>query len=96
MTRPRQHDAVIPPGSYLPETPPAQSTQNARQRCYEAIKADMLAGVSRYYAEHSQRLGDERSADAIAWSRRGMERILLILNGFEIQDLPDRTKETAP
>ncbi len=100
MTRPRQGSAALPPEPYLPEATPAERKKPARQRCYEAMKADMLAGVSRYYAEHSDRLGDERSGDAIAWSTRGIDRILRILDGYAISDLDNRAqapqKDAAP
>ena len=54
--------------------------------------ADMKAGLSRYYAEHSDRLGDTRSGDAVAWSTRGIKRILLLLDGYDIQDLQNRAQ----
>ncbi len=92
MTRTRQGSAALPPEPYLPEKTPAERKKTPRQRCYEAIKADMMAGVSRYYAEHSDRLGDGRSVDAIAWSTRGMERVLRILDGYDIRDLPDHSQ----
>ncbi|HXI18487.1 MAG TPA: hypothetical protein VNM48_19150 [Chloroflexota bacterium] len=50
--------------------------------------ADMKSGIARYYGEHSDRLGDSRSADAVAWSTRGIRRILQILEQYDIQDQP--------
>ncbi len=94
MTRTRQGSAALPPEPYLPEKTPAERKKTARQRCYEAIKADMMGGVSRYYAEFPHWLGDDRSQRAIDWSTRGMERVLRILDGYDVQDLPDHTQAT--
>lgn len=45
----------------------------------------MQEGAERYYREHPDRLGDERSDDAIKWSHDGMERVLEILNEYDVK-----------
>ena len=67
--------------------PPDQ--RSARQRAYDEIVAEAKSGLSRYYAEYPDRLADERSRDAVAWSTRGISRVLRILDRYEISDLPN-------
>ena len=55
-----------------------------RQRCYDEIEAMAKAGLDRYYMEYPERLSDERSDDALAWSLRGIHRVFKILDGYEI------------
>ncbi len=57
---------------------------------------DMKAGVARYYTEYPDRLSDTRSVDAVAWSMRGMRRVLQILEQYDIQDRPQGVGKPAP
>lgn len=57
---------------------------DTRQRCYDEISAMTKAALDRYYMEYPERLADERSADALAWSLRGIHRVFKILDGYEI------------
>lgn len=41
-------------------------------------------GLARYYQEYPDVIGDERSKEAIAWSTRGVERVLRVLDRYEI------------
>lgn len=63
---------------------PLHETKDAREECYEKIVAAAKEGLSRYYQEFPERIGDSRSAEAIAWSTRGVERVLRILDCYEV------------
>lgn len=70
----------------------------ARERCYEEIILSVQGGLERYYREFPERLDDARSKDAHQWSMRGADRILKILDKYEISDragseLPPNVKE---
>lgn len=58
----------------------------ARKRAYEEIVRVAKEGLARYYAEFPERLGDERANDALAWSMRGIGRVLRVLDAYEIRD----------
>ncbi len=64
---------------------------DARKQAYEQIVAIAKEGLARYYAEFPERLGEERAADALAWSMRGIGRIIRVLDQYDIRDRP-RTK----
>jgi hypothetical protein len=66
----------------------------ARERCYAEIVNVAPEALARYYAEYPERLLDERAREAQAWSVRGMKRILLILDKYEITDIPNRAQPT--
>lgn len=55
-----------------------------RQQCYAEIEAMAKAALDRYYMEYPERLADERSDDAIAWSLRGIHRVFKILDRYDI------------
>lgn len=63
----------------------------ARQRAYEQIVTLAKEGLARYYQEFPERLGDDRASDALAWSMRGIGRIVRVLDQYDIRDRP-RTK----
>lgn len=65
---------------------------DARKRAYEQIVAVVKEGLARYYAEFPDRLGDERAGDALAWSMRGVARIIRVLDEYDIRDRPARIK----
>lgn len=71
----------------------ASSGKTARERCYEEIVTEVKMGLSRFYAEYPERLGDERSTDAVSWSTRGVTRILRILDKYSIEHLPNPAQE---
>lgn len=58
----------------------------ARKRAYEAIVQVAKEGLARYYAEFPERLGDDRAAEALAWSMRGVARIIRVLDQYDIRD----------
>jgi hypothetical protein len=64
-----------------------------RQRCYDEVVACVRDGLARYYLEFGDRLGDQRAADAVEWSLRGLERILEILDEYGITELPVKPKD---
>lgn len=69
----------------------------ARKRAYEQIVTVAKEGLARYYAEFPERLGDERAADALAWSMRGVGRMIRVLEQYEIRDRPKpKVEEEAP
>ncbi len=61
---------------------------DARKRAYAQIVTIAKEGLARYYAEFPERLGDERAADALAWSMRGVGRMIRVLDGYDIRDRP--------
>lgn len=63
---------------------------DARQRCYDEIEAMTKAALDRYYTEFPERLSDERSDDALAWSLRGIHRVFKILDGYAIGPKEDK------
>ncbi len=65
---------------------------DARQRCYAALVAEMQAGIAWYYGVHKDRLGDARSDDAVAWSELGLQRLLKVLDDYDIRDFPDHAQ----
>lgn len=60
----------------------------ARQRAYEQIVTIAKEGLARYYQEFPDRLGDDRAADALAWSMRGVARLIRVLDQYDIRDRP--------
>ncbi len=62
--------------------------ESARNRLAQAIVTEAKDGLARYYFEFPERLGDERAADALAWSLRGVGRIVRLLDHYEIRDKP--------
>ncbi len=74
-----------------------KTVPDARKRAYEQIVAVAKEGLARYYAEFPERLGDERAADALAWSMRGVGRMIRVLEQYEIRDRPKpKVEEEAP
>ena len=65
------------------------TTKQAREQLYAAIMAEAEEGLRRYYQEYPERLADARSADAMAWSQRGVHRILRLLDGYDIRKKAD-------
>lgn len=59
-------------------------SDDPRAECYDAIIRAAKEGLARYYQEYPHMIGDDRSKEAIAWSTRGIERLLRILDGYEI------------
>jgi hypothetical protein len=84
----------------MPEDVSGQSvpkpSKTARERCYDEIVSGVKVGMARYYSEYPERLADERSNEAVAWSTRGIQRVLLILDKYAIEDLPNPAQEPAP
>jgi hypothetical protein len=60
--------------------------KTARERLRAEIVKVMTDSFKRYAAEFPERIDDERNRDAVAWSYRGMGRILQALDGYEIRD----------
>ncbi len=58
----------------------------ARERLRAEIVAIVKDGLKRYYQEFPERVADERSADALAWSWRGAARVLAAIDRYEIRD----------
>ncbi len=58
-------------------------TKTERQQLYDRIVIEAQAGLSRYYSEFPERTGDARAEDALAWSLRGIGRILKILDEYD-------------
>ncbi len=58
----------------------------ARERLRAEIVAVVKDGLKRYYQEFPERVGDERSSDALAWSWRGAKRVLDAIDRYEIRD----------
>ncbi len=61
---------------------------DARKRAYEQIVTIAKEGLARYYAEFPELIGDERAKDALAWSMRGIGRIIRVLDQYDIRDRP--------
>lgn len=55
-----------------------------RQKCYTEIKALMRDDITTFYKENPDKFGDERSQVAIDISLKGLGRILMILDKYEI------------
>jgi hypothetical protein len=55
-----------------------------RQTCYAEIRSCMKDGIAAYYRKYQDRIGDERSRDAIAHSVDGLECVINILDKYEI------------
>lgn len=70
-------------------------SDSVRNRAYTEIAQAAKEGLARYYAEFPDRLGDERAADALAWSMRGINRILRVLDGYEIRERPSKGDVTS-
>lgn len=68
----------------LATSPATDTGVDARQECYDTIIKAAKEGLARYYQEYPELIGDERSKEAIAWSTRGVERVLRILDGYTI------------
>lgn len=63
---------------------------NAKGTARERLRAEIVAvvkeGLKRYYQEFPERVADERSGDALAWSWRGAKRVLDVIDRYEIRD----------
>ncbi|MBA2720995.1 MAG: hypothetical protein H0U52_17400 [Chloroflexi bacterium] len=68
---------------------------DARKRAYEEIVKVAKEGLARYYAEFPDRLGDDRAADALAWSMRGVGRIIGVLDRYDIRDRTSKADAPA-
>lgn len=68
---------------------------DARKRAYEEIVRVAKEGLARYYAEFPERIGDERAADALGWSMRGIGRIIRVLDGYDIRDRSSKAEVVA-
>ncbi len=66
----------------------ADANGGPRKRAYAQVVAIAKEGLARYYLEFPDRLTDERAADALAWSMRGVGRIIKVLDQYEIRDRP--------
>ena len=62
---------------------------DVRRECYEAVRDCFTRGVSAYYRKHPNRLDDERSVEAVAISKRGLESIFAVLDEYVISKRPD-------
>ena len=67
--------------------------KTARERLRSEIVKVMTEAFKRYAAEFPERIDDERNADAVAWSYRGLQRILHALDKYEIRDKRLSTKD---
>ena len=67
----------------------------ARRKAYAEITEIVKASFARYLAEFPERAGDVRNTDAVEWSMRGIARVFLALDKF---DLTEKTqpKDKAP
>ncbi len=63
-----------------PTTPP---NKTERQVLYDRIVKETRDALARYYSEFPERTGDARAEDALAWSLRGIGRILKILDEYD-------------
>lgn len=66
---------------------------SVRRRCYDAIIAEVKGSLAAYYQQFPDRAGDARSNDALERSLAGLERVLAILDGYEITELPTERQE---
>lgn len=57
-----------------------------RKRAYAEIVTVAKEGLARYYGEYPELLGDKRASEALAWSMRGVARILRLLDKYVITD----------
>ena len=64
-------------------TNPTPLNKTERQLLYDRIVVSVKDGLARYYEEFPDRLGDARAEDALAWSLRGTQRILKILDEYD-------------
>lgn len=62
--------------------------ERARAKCYAELRACMSAGIREYYGEFPDRLADVRSVAALEHSMRGLQRILDVLDRYEIRERP--------
>lgn len=67
----------------------------ARKKCYEQVVTVGKEGLARYYAEFPERLADDRANDALAWSMRGIGRIIRVLDQYEIRERPVKGVEAV-
>lgn len=51
------------------------------RRTVEVVKA----ALQRYSLEFPDRIGDDRNADALAWSYRGIDRIIKLFDEYDIR-----------
>ncbi len=68
------------------------TSDSVRDRVYTEITQVAKEGLARYYGEYPELLGDDRAKEALAWSMRGIKRILRVLDGVEITDRPAKAK----
>lgn len=61
-------------------------TQSARAKLYADITEIMKDSFERYGGEFPDRIGDERNIEAVSWSIRGLNRILRLLDKYEISE----------
>ncbi len=64
-----------------------------RKRVYAELVTIAKEGLARYYLEFPERLADDRAADALAWSMRGVGRMIRVLDQYDIRERP-RAKVT--
>lgn len=67
----------------------------ARERLRQAMVQEAKDGLARYYHEFPERIGDERATDALAWSLRGVQRMVRLLDQYDIRDKPPEKVEKA-
>lgn len=60
------------------------AVDDVRAECYAKIIGLAKEGLARYYSEYPALIGDDRSKEAIAWSTRGVERVLRLLDDYTI------------
>lgn len=73
----------------MPNRPP----RVVRQELYDKIVQMTRDGISRYYAEYPEYIGDDRANEALEWSLRGIARILHLLDDYDIRLRPPGTSE---
>lgn len=56
-----------------------------QEECYQRIRDALKIIMTAYYRKHPGRLIDDRGAEAIAYSRKGIEEIFAILDDYEIK-----------
>ncbi len=72
------------------------SKGTARERLRAEIVTLVKDGLRRYYQEFPERVGDDRAADALAWSWRGAKRVLDAIDRYEIRDKRNGTPSSEP
>lgn len=60
-----------------------------REDCYQRIRRCMTMEIVDYYKQFPERQLDARSIAAIAFSYHGLERILSVLEDYEITKKPE-------